>query len=535
MDDEDKPKVVGITLLVAPLAAWFAVAKLYYGFTPQDARPRLGYMITHTFHLWPLWAAMLGGEVLAIVGLIVGFKLAKQPFAGAYYSRFYRGTKIVTAKALARLTRERNTMQVTIAGVPMPIKAEGTHLAIGGATGTGKTTLFKEMMLTIRKRQDRMLVLDPNGDYYSTFGRPGKDILLNPHDLRTQGWKFFNEIREDYDFDRLAKSLISPSKDAQAEEFNGYARLLFAEVARKLRRSKPNATMQDVYDLTNQSETESLKLFCEGTNAQGLFAEGADRALGSTRFVLSSKLPPHLLMPDGTFSLRSWVEDDSAGNLYITWDENMRESLRPLISTWTDIAFSAALGLAPSSKRRLWVFLDELESLNYLPTLGDALTKGRKHGLRVVTGWQTKSQIVEVYGPNIAETLLANHRSLVALGVGRGGHDTAEHMSKSLGEHEVLRSRNSRSTSMSRPGSNSTSDDVKMERVVIATEIMTLPDLEGYLSFPGKYPLGHIKFEPINYTRNTTVPGIVRSSEAPRNPFNTASQTPALIEGSDHD
>ncbi len=58
------------------------------------------------------------------------------------------------------------------------------------------------------------------------------------------------------------------------------------------------------------------------------------------------------------------------------------------------------------------------------------MTKGRKKGLRVVSGYQTYTQLVDVYGENLAETMLGNHRTMVALGVGRMGeklsplHDT---------------------------------------------------------------------------------------------------------------
>lgn len=535
MHNDDKPKVVGIVLLVAPLLAWFATAKLFYGFTPENARPRIIYLIKHTFSLWPMWSAMLVGELLAIVALIVGFRLAKGQFQGAYFSRFYRGTQLVSPRQLAQKTRDKDKRpQVTIGGVPMPIKAEVTHVAVGGTTGTGKSTIFKEMMNCARQRGDRMLILDPDGSYFATFGRPGKDIILNPYDARTKGWSFFNEIRDDFDYKRLASSLIQPSKDAASEEWNDYARTLFREVAKKLKSITLNPSMKTVYHWTNQAETSQLKEFCEGTNAQGLFAEGADRALGSTRFVLSNKLPPHLDMPHGDFSLRKWVEDEEAGNLYITWDENMRAALRPLISTWTDIVFSAVLGLPEDEKRRLWVFLDELESLEYLPNLGAALTKGRKKGLCVVTGWQTKSQIVEVYGPQIAETLLADHRSLVALGIGRSGHETAEHLSKSLGEHEVERPQRSRNVSMSQSGMN-TRDDIKLERVVLPTEIMSLDDLHGYLCFPGSLPVAKIQFEPVNYRRKKPVPGIERRQEAeiimPEIVVPSPEEEPILIEG----
>ena len=119
--------------------------------------------------------------------------------------------------------------------------------------------------------------------------------------------------------------------------------------------------------------------------------------------------------------MRDWIADANGGNLYITWTENTRAALVPLISCFVDTIFSSVLGMSTDPNRRIWVYLDELESLARLPTLGDALTKGRKKGLRIVSGYQTYTQLVDVYGENLAETMLGNHRTMVALPIGRMG------------------------------------------------------------------------------------------------------------------
>lgn len=131
MEDKQKAQITLATLVAAPIAAWLIVAKLVYGFTPQTVRTSLGHLIRETPHLWPLWSALIGGLALAIGGLIVGFRLNEQTFAGAQFLKFYRGTELVTAAALARKTRKTNIRQITIAGVPMPVKAERTHVSLG--------------------------------------------------------------------------------------------------------------------------------------------------------------------------------------------------------------------------------------------------------------------------------------------------------------------------------------------------------------------------------------------------------------------
>ncbi|OKS70538.1 conjugal transfer protein TraJ [Pseudomonas syringae pv. actinidiae] len=507
MDQTVKAQMSFGAILFCPIVAWIVVAKSVFGFTPQNVRERFVYYITHTFSLWPLWSALLGGLIVGILIAVAIHIYGKQTFAGAYFSKFYRGTQLVTSAALARLTKE-SVEQITIAGVPIPTKVESTHISVGGATGTGKSTIFKEMMYGCLKRGDRMVILDPDGEFLSTFYREGKDVILNPYDQRSAGWNFFNEIRDEYDFKRYANSIVQKSDSSDSEEWNEYGRLLFTEVAKKVHATKRNPTMADVFKWTNQCSSEELEEFVKGTKANALFT-GNEKASSSVRFVLSNKLAPHLDMPNGDFSFRRWLEDPQGGNLYITWDENMRAALRPLISCFVDTIFSSMLGMPTDLKRRLWVYLDELESLENLATLGAALTRGRKKGLRVVSGYQTYTQLVKVYGEEQAETMLSNHRSMVAMAVGRMGEKTAEKMSKALGQHEVMRTKEGRSARFGGMATSSKNDEVKPEAVVMASEIMTLQDLEGFMAFPGKLPVARFQSEVVNYNRARRIPGIV--------------------------
>ncbi|QNT78434.1 type IV secretion system DNA-binding domain-containing protein [Entomobacter blattae] len=510
MEKEDKGKLILAMLVLFPLLGWLIGARAIYHMDKTNALA----VIMATPDLKALWLTSGLGLFLAI-GLSVCVIRMKKPFRGARFDRYFRGTQVVSAKTLATKTGERGKAQVTIADVPVPIEAETTHFSIGGATGTGKSTIFKEMMVGCIRRGDRMVILDPDGEFVKTFYRPETDHILNPYDSRTEGWSFFNEVRDDYDFKRLAHSIVQQSSSSDAEEWNGYGRMLFAAVARKVREENlSRRSMRDVYKWTNEAEAEELMEFVQGTDAAGIFT-GADRASASVRFVLSDKLSPHLTMKQGEFSLRDWLANPRGGNLYITWSESMRSSLKPLISCWTDIIFSSVLAEESDLKRRIWVFLDELESLSKLSTLGDALTKGRKKGLCIVTGYQSYTQIEEVYGEKAAETMLANHRTSVVLAGGRMGQKTVEKMAHSIGQHEIMRKKKGKSA---RAGfgsgvSASENEDIRTELVVLPSEIMALPNLHGYLAFPGSFPVGKFKLTPITYIRKQPVPGILKKKE----------------------
>lgn len=169
--------------------------------------------------------------------------------------------------------------------------------------------------------------------------------------------------------------------------------------------------------------------------------------------------------------------------------------MKPLVSSWVDIFCATILSMPANLQRRWHLSIDELASLEKLASLVDLLTKGRKHGVVAVAGLQSVSQLDDIYGKLMAQTLRACFRSLVVLGGSKTDPETAEEMSKALGEHEVLRPEY---TDSRNPGSSRNTSERMVrstERVVTPAEIQTLPDLTGYIAFSGKRPIAKFKLE----------------------------------------
>ena len=506
---EQERGLIFLCSLLGPIPfVWFITAKFVYGINSETAHYLIPYLLKNTFYLWPLWVAIIAGAVIGLCGFI-GFIIYDKGrvYKGPRFKRVLRGTKLVRASSLAEKTKERGHKQLTVAGVPVPTEYETLHFSIGGATGTGKSTIIKEAIYSSLKRgTDKRIVLDPNGEYVETFYRPG-DVILSPYDKRSPGWSMFNEIRDDFDYDLYAVSIIQESKERSAEEWYRYGRLIYREVSKKLLTLKRNPTMEEVMHWCTIVENDKLKEFVKGTPAEALFIKGAERATGSARFVLGDKLAPHLKMPAGDFSLRDWLEDDKPGTLFITWQEQMKKSLNPLISCWLDIMFSSLLGMGKRDQRTLF-FIDELESLEYLPNLQDLLTKGRKSGASVWAGYQTYSQLIERYGINIAETLLGSMRSGIVMGSSRLGKETLEQMSRALGEIEGEVEHKQGNPFQAGIG-NRPRIETRTVRAVTPTEISELKNLTGYVYFPGDLPVGKFKTKYVKYTRKNPVPGII--------------------------
>lgn len=388
-----------------------------------------------------------------------------------------------------RLWRDfwRHVPQATVGGVPIPVALEPLHMLVAGTTGAGKSQAIKEILSGAVQRGDRLLVVDPNGDYCSIFARPG-DLVLNPFDRRTPGWSIFNEVRSAYDCERFARSVV-PDGTGDMREWNGYAQFLIKEVMHKLWSQGCRETSV-LIKFVCELPIATLGEYMADTAAASMFGEGAEKTMGSTRFIATKHLGPHKHMPQGDFSLRDWLER-GAGNLYITWREDMADALRSLISTWFDVVITATLS-APvhGPPRPTWFVCDELASLERLSSLEAGLTKGRKHGARFLCGIQSTSQLDDLYGKEKAVTLRSCFRNLLFLNIPHTDPATAEELSKGVGESEFVRKETQRSVGYSMKNSSRTISRRNVtEKVLLPSQIQDLPNLKAYVSFAGDYPI----------------------------------------------
>ena len=504
-------RIAAFSLVLFPAGAWMATATWGSHMHWHDWNARALWHFMVITPQYPLLYGALGvGLLLSLIFvLFVGRTARTEGFEGAGYKRFVRGTRTTSAQGLARQCEESGKEQIDIGGIPMPTANENLHLLISGATGSGKSVLLRNMAASVlrrskhdmyarlsrqaQERNDRMIVIDPNGDLLSKFWQPN-DMILNPYDARSQGWSFFNEVRADYDWKRLAHSMVPMSQDKNAEEWNDFGRLLLRETAKKLHQMQgEQASVMDLFRLCTIEDPKVLKQFLEGTLAESLFvgSSEASKALSSARFVLSNKLSEHTGMKPGKFSIREWLSQPEGGNLYINWREDMMSSMKPLVSSWADVFITSILSMPESSHRRWWLFIDELASLEALPSLEAGLTKGRKNGLRIVAGLQSTSQLEHIYGKTMATTIRASFRNLAVLGGSRTDPQTAKDMSESLGKHEVERPKYSVSRSVD---NRNTSDNMERttEDVVTAAQIQALPSLGGYVALAGDFPIARV-------------------------------------------
>ena len=406
-----------------------------------------------------------------------------------------RGAQLVEGKELKQIMESREDCSpYAIAGVPMRKGSETLHTMIGGAQGTGKSQQFFRLMAQVRARGKRAIVYDPTGEFTKAFYREGVDILMNPLDSRSPNWNIWCEIEKDYHFDNMANGLIPDP--AESDPFWAQAgRMVLKDVYRVLGRENRRSNA-DLYNSIARSNLEALHALLLGTAGATYVDPSTERTGMSLKMTVQNQLESFRFLHDKgeLFSIRQWVQDDSDSWMFITARESMREVLKPVLSLWIDTAIKAVLDLEPIHRERLWFFIDELPTLQKLDILKLALTNTRKYGLCCVIGIQDFSQLNEIYGQHLAKTIISGCQTKLLLRVTDG--DAARVLAKLMGEAELDEKEETLSY-----GLNSQRDGVSVSArrnlrdIVLTSQILTLPDMTGYLTVPGDYPVARVAYQ----------------------------------------
>ena len=445
---------------------------------------------------------------------IIALFLAWFWYRGARLSqrRRIRGAELVTARALARQVQPARARLLEalpgagrlrscrVAGIPYPARTETQHTIVSGTTGSGKTVLISDLVAQVRARGERCVIYDKMGSYTRAFFDPGRDVLMNPLDARAPRWSPFLEARTARDFDMMAAALIPQQKDTVDPFWVTAARQLFSNGAGVLweKGVKDNKVL---VDHLLKTELTALAQAMEGTVAQSIVDPENPKTALSVRAMLTANLSALEFLPDTgePFSIREWIsKEDGARDvgsfLFLTSRGDQHASLRGLISTWLEIAVNAMLSLAQEHERRIWVILDELPTLHQVPSLQPGLAESRQFGGCFVLGVQVASALRDLYGRNGAETISGLCGTRVVLAA--PDRDTAQWSADSLGRSEVEEVAEGYSY-----GANTIRDGVsltprrELRALALPSEIMRLPNLEGYLKFPGPFPVASIRLK----------------------------------------
>ncbi|AOH86922.1 conjugal transfer protein TraD [Sphingomonas panacis] len=441
----------------------------------------------HSFETYLIHGALLSG-FFALGALAWAWFYFTRTGKGLGSNEYLRGARFGTIRQVKRALWRQRKGSFSIGGVPVPDAFEPEHFLICGAPGTGKTNLIVKTLSGIRKAKRRAIVYDTAGTFVEKFYRPGIDELLNPLDRRTSQWSPWVDVPRDYHYDQIAESTI-PDK-AGDPFWAKAARGTLVAVMRKLA-FQGHILVSVLLDRLLRSKLKDLAAFAAGTDAAAFISTEGERTSAGIQAELASVMRSFAYLDDTQdgFSIRKWVEDDEDDSwLFITVKADQLPSLRPLITVWLDIAISAIMSLTPDRERRLYCVIDELPTLQKLPSLSDFLARARKYGGCGILGFQSYPQLEATYGIQDAAAITGYCSTWVALRA--NDTPTAKHVSENLGQVEQIEANEGMSY-----GVNDMRDGVNLSRLqvtrplVMHTEVTNLPNLSGFLRFGRNLPV----------------------------------------------
>lgn len=475
---------------------------------------------------WPIILLSFGVYALYPV-FLAKFKIrAKKQSERKYIS----GSKLIEAGDLNKAIKaEDEKTYLNIGAVAMPISAEPKHGFIVGRPGVGKTVLMSGIIDQLRQRGNKGVIYDFKGDYLSKFYNPDTDLIFNPLDSRGLSWNIFDEIETVMDIDAISSSLI-PSAQQSDPFWHDAARDVFSGILHSLYRSGKR-TNADVWEAVSKPVADIAAMLqgCKGAERGFTYIQDASgkQALSVIAVMMQyAKAFEFLGSGAGSFSVKKWLDNKDKGFIFVTNYSDTKDTLRPILSLFVDLLGRKLLSMKDDYNRRIFFLLDEFGTLQKLSTIIQLLTLARSKGGSVWIGIQDIGQIDKLYGPEHRQSIVNACGNTAMFSV--ADPVTAKFLSDRIGDTTFMEVEESYSmgTADNRDGV-SLSRKQKIEKLVLPSDFMRLPDLSMYLKIVNfdfcltsqkyrDFDSKHIAFEMRSELKmsNITSPVAVRSETA---------------------
>jgi hypothetical protein len=266
-----------------------------------------------------------------------------------------RGSRLISAAEFSREVKQsRDVPDLPFGSVQMPLSSEVKHTFIVGRPGTGKTVLLSQILNRLKERDERAIVYDFKGDYLSKFYDPAYDLIFNPLDSRSLGWRIMNEIQTYMDIDAVSSSLIPPTISSSDPFWNDAARDVFAGILHYLF-SDQLTSNQDIWDMVTAEGHHIAKCLKDTRGGERGFRyiedAGSKQAISVFSVLMQyAKCFEYMAQNDGDFSLTSWL-NNGTGMIFITNYADVQDTLKPVLSLFIDLLGRKLLSMPDTSER----------------------------------------------------------------------------------------------------------------------------------------------------------------------------------------
>lgn len=412
-----------------------------------------------------------------------------------------RGGRLVHWKKLRRELRKRRigSKKFCVGQCPIIENSETENILTLGSPGTGKTTFILEWLDQL-ERLIPAIVYDTKGDLLAMHGDVGRDVVMNPAHPSFPRWCVWNEIRNRLDASLVAEAWLPDSKSSD-RFWDNSARQLLADILVAVPLEK--RTNGELVRVCLHASSDELRELLRDFPSGGLFADPENaRMRESVRNTLRLNLQGLLFLDPAVkagegFSIRSWLSEVTSNGygdrLFVGCPPSHASALAPLIGVFLEIISASLLDLGPDDSRRVAIVVDEFPTLPPLKFLKRVMSEGRGYGAMVLLAAQNHTQIRETYGENAASTICSVCSTHVVFRV--NDPDAADRASKLLGEAEFDDVRETDGNSRI-SGNTSLSSQRATRRVVLASEVASLPKFHAFLKLAGDVPVAEISVKP---------------------------------------
>jgi hypothetical protein len=401
------------------------------------------------------WFCLLGmGLALMMMPILfgVGYRLDQMRLLEYRREELHiRGTELVTPREFNRKVKgdgvglyvERHwILRSFMRPTALRIKRahEVQHQLMYGDNGSGKTVAMFALADQFEHEVGvAKIYYDPEGQFLQRYWQPG-DLILGPDD-RGAWWSPASEIdystvaNRDATCMALGESLYPGRVGTKDFFFQNCARQILSHCVGRYR---TNALQLAEFYLNPSPLIDST---AEGTQLQEMLAQntsGLRASIVSTLtqclFALQQVRGEEPGVPQ--FCARDYVRTPGRRpSIFLTsGDSNMQVAFAPLHRLWLDSLMRGFLSLPEVTHPVVRIFVDELPVLGELSSLADAVSRGRKHGMDLILGFQNAAQVSELYG-GIAKAIFGGPYTKLMLHTGEP--ESAKWASEIIGTHDV--------------------------------------------------------------------------------------------------
>ena len=433
-----------------------------------------------------------------VQGLIVGFGLSSYlilKITIKQTKKVLRGAKIVEQNELIKEINKqslKNRIFIGLKRIPLPYFEENRSILFIGKAGAGKTQAFFNLLLQIFKFNETMIIYDRKPDFWNRFYDESKDYLFYPKDERTLCWNIFNDIKDEDDIDFAIKSIIPVNTEAKDPFWDNASRdLLKAVFLKILTFEKPSNKKLIDFLRINSTADELFEELNEIAVNNGINLEYYLKSKNTTASIMSTfsahtnkLLRKEFYYENGNFNVIDFIANIDTTNkgkkLFLVQTANESGAYEVYFRLMIDLLIREIKGLLNNSERRIWIGLDEFQSLGKLKEIEEGLAEGRSKGLAILLGTQSLAKVEEIYGKLLMRSLFQLLSTKIVLQYDEP--EGAKFLSDFFGEQEVIEVNENRMVT-----SEGSRDIAQMQqkettkKIFLGGEFATLSPLDAYI------------------------------------------------------